>query len=102
TPVGLIRPEQPRAAYRRYLPPQTLVCRRASLVDMGGIRERPGDADAELIFRAFREGRRIILSQEPTVVALRSLDPDELGPPPQYEDRKGTLRHHAIGFVQEL
>src|SRR5207248_199171 len=44
TPAGLLRPEPPGAAFRRYLLPQTLVCRRASLVDMGGIMERPGDA----------------------------------------------------------
>ncbi len=101
TPDGLIRPERPRPAYRRYLPPQTLVCRRASLVDMGGIAERAGDADAELIFRAFQEARKILLFEEPTAVAVGSLDLGELGEPPQYEDRKGTLRHHAMGFPQE-
>jgi hypothetical protein len=101
TAAGVIRAERPRAAYRRYLPPQSLVCRRASLVDMGGIAERPNDADAELIFRASKERRRILLGREPMVVAAGSLEPGELGEPPEYKDGKGTLRHVAIGFRQE-
>ena len=101
TPDGLTLPAKPRAPYRRYLPPQTLVFRRASFVDMGGIMERPGDADAELIYRAFREGRKILLSEMPTVVAPRFLDPGELGPSPPYQDRVGTVRQRGIGFPQE-
>jgi glycosyltransferase involved in cell wall biosynthesis len=101
TPAGLIRPAQPRADYRRFLPLSTMVCRRASLVDMGGIADRPKDADAELIFRAFMEARNILLSEEPLVVTDRPPEADELGPSPRYHDRNGSLRHHAIGFHQE-
>jgi len=101
TPGGLIFPERPQAAFRRYLPPQSLVCRRASLVDMGGIADRPDDADAELIYRAFREGRKIAFSDLPAVESPGPLSAGKLGPPPRYEVRAGTLRHHAIGFAQQ-
>jgi glycosyltransferase involved in cell wall biosynthesis len=101
TPSGLIFPRHPRTEYRRYLPLQSLVCRRASLVDMGGIADRPTDADAELIYRAFREERRIVFAEEPAVDSFLHLDDGELGAPPRYEVRQGALRHHAIGFEQE-
>jgi glycosyltransferase involved in cell wall biosynthesis len=101
TPSGLIFPERPRPQYRRYLPLQSLVCRRASLVDMGGIADRPNDADAELIFRAFREDRKIVFAEEPAVECVIPLDAGVLGSPPHYEVRFGALRHHAIGFAQE-
>jgi glycosyltransferase involved in cell wall biosynthesis len=101
TPSGLVFPERPRIQYRRYLPLHSLVFRRASLVDMGGIADRPIDADAELIYRAFREKRGIVLAEEPAVESLLPLDPGLLGAPPRYEVRSGALRHHAIGFAQE-
>jgi hypothetical protein len=63
--------------------------------------DRPGDADAELVYRASREGRPFFLSEEPMVTAAGLLDLGELGPPPRYADRRGALRHHAIGFAQE-
>jgi len=101
TPSGPIFPEQPRPEYRRYLPLPSLVFRRASLVDMGGIADRPADADAELIYRAFRQERRIVFAEEPAVDSFRALDAGELGAPPRYEVRQGALRHHAIGFAHE-
>ena len=101
TPSGIVYPERPSEAYRRYLPLQSLVCRRASLVDMGGIADRPDDADVELIYRAFSEGRKIVHSDEPSVDSSGPLDAGKLGPPPRYEFRGATLRHHAIGFEQE-
>ncbi len=101
TPSGLIFPQRPRTEYRRYLPLQSLVCRRASLVDMGGIADRPIDADAELIYRAFSEDRRIVLAEDPAVESMTPLDAGLLGAPPRYEVRFGALRHHAIGFAQE-
>jgi glycosyltransferase involved in cell wall biosynthesis len=101
TPSGLIFPERPRTEYRRYLPLQSLVCRRASLVDMGGIADRPTDADAELIYRAFREERGIVFAEEPAVDSFLPLDAGLLGALPRYDVRQGALRHHAIGFPQQ-
>jgi hypothetical protein len=101
TPTGLVFPERPRMEYRRYVPLQSLVCRRASLVDMGGIADRVTDADAEFIYRAFREKRKIVFAEEAAVESFLPLDACGLGAPPRYEVRSGALRHHAIGFEQE-
>jgi hypothetical protein len=101
TPSGQVIPEQPSSEYRRYLPWPTLVCRRASLVDMGGFAHRSKDADAELVYRAFVERRRIVLSDEIAVVSGKPWDAGVLGPAPSYQARTGALRHHAIGFPQE-
>ena len=101
TPSGVVFPERPRMEYRRYLPLQSLVCRRASLVDMGGIADRVTDADAELIYRAFREKRKIVFAEEVAVESFLPPDAGELGAPPRYEVRSGALRHYAIGFAQE-
>jgi glycosyltransferase involved in cell wall biosynthesis len=97
----LLMPEPPREPYQRYLPWQSLVCRRASLVDMGGIADRPGDQDAELIYRAFRESRRILISEEPAVECLASLARGTLGPTPSYDPPNNSLRRHAIGFPRQ-
>jgi glycosyltransferase involved in cell wall biosynthesis len=101
TPAGLFRAERPGLAFRRYLPPQTLVCRRSSLVDMGGIMDRPEDSDAELVFRGCHERRETLLAEDALVVATGPLHLGAVGPPPEYADLRHTLRRHAIGFAQE-
>ena len=101
TPSGVVRPREPSRAYRRYLAAPTLVFRRASLLDMGGIAPDRADPDAELVFRAASEGRKIVLAQEPAVTAFARLPQTLLGPAPHYEPRDGSLRHHAIGYPQE-
>ena len=57
TADGGIQPTRPTEEYRRYVPWETLVFRRAALVDMGGFADRDGhgDEDAEIVYRAFLE-----------------------------------------------
>jgi glycosyltransferase involved in cell wall biosynthesis len=43
----------------------------------------------------------IILARDATVDAEKSWTSDRLGPPPAYEPRGGSLRHHAQGFAQQ-
>ena len=101
TPSGVVRPRPPGIAYRRIAAWPTLAFRRDSLLDMGGIAARDGDEDAELLFRAHREGRRIALVAEPTVTAEAGWSPAPLGRAPRLEEREGMLRHHARGFPEE-
>ena len=97
----VIRPVEPTDRYDRYLPAETLVIRRASLVDLGGVADRPGDEDVELVYRAFQEKRSLLLTPEVTVSALAELSPLPLGPPPVYEPHNGILRQHARDFPMQ-
>jgi hypothetical protein len=101
TPSGTVQPHQLIGAFRRDLPTPTLVFRRASLLDMGGFADRPSDADAELVHRAAREGRPMLLAEQATVTALCEPLPAPLGPPPRYRPRTGLLDHHARGFPRQ-
>ncbi len=94
----VIRPAEPSDRYARYLPAETLVIRRASFVDLGGVADRPGDEDAELVYRAFQEKRSILIASEVTVETQAELPAMPLGPPPAYEPHNGILRHHARDF----
>jgi hypothetical protein len=100
-PAGTVRPREPGRAFRRDLPTATLVFRRAALVDMGGFADRPTDADAELVLRAVREGRVIVLAPEATVTAFEAPSPAPLGPPPRFRQRGGLLDHQARGFPHQ-
>ena len=98
TPEGVERPLLPGRSYGRAVPPETLVFRRAALVDMGGVADRPHDADVELVYRAALERRLILLARSVMVdCGGRPVRP-EAGRPPDYSPREGTLCHHAIGF----
>jgi glycosyltransferase involved in cell wall biosynthesis len=97
---SIVPPRPPGPQYDRYVAPQTLVLRRAALVDMGGFSDRD-DADAELVYRANREGRVILLGQEPLVEHPGDWRPGPVGPAPRYTPGQGTLRHHAPGFPGE-
>jgi glycosyltransferase involved in cell wall biosynthesis len=100
TPAGLVVPEPAGREYRRYVPPQTLVFRRACLVDMGGCAERGDqDADAELVYRAHREGRSLAIVRDPMTSTAVAWSFGGVGDPPRYEERNGSLRHHARGFA---
>jgi hypothetical protein len=101
TPAGTVLPREPGRAFRRDLPAPTLVFRRATLLDMGGLADRHTDADAELVYRAAREGRAILLAPEATVTALEAPTPTPLGPPPRYRPRMGLLDHYARGFPHQ-
>lgn len=100
TQAGTFEPRLPGLCYERCLPAETLVMRRASLIDMGGFAERPlaDDADAEFIYRAGCEGRTFAFAEAPAVAAQEAWRPGALGPAPHYEVRGGTLAHHARGF----
>jgi hypothetical protein len=93
-----ILPRAPGRVYRRYVPPQTLVFRRASLIDMGGIADRSTDADAELVYRASCEGRKILLSRLTTVDLPHEWQPGIVGPPPGYRPGE-SLRRFGRGFA---
>jgi Glycosyl transferase family 2 len=101
TPAGTVRPREPGRAFRRDLPTPTLVFRRAALLDMGGFADRPADADVELVHRAAREGRAILVAPEATVTAIQAPSPSPLGPPPRYRPRMELLDHHARGFPRQ-
>ena len=102
TATGDVRPRAPSDSYARYLPSETLVIRRASFVDMGGVAARPGeDDDAELVYRAGQEGRSILVAPEVTVQAQADYGDAPLGCPPDYEPRNGSLRHQAREFPHE-
>jgi hypothetical protein len=102
TPAQTLYPRPPGRVFRPDVPSQTLVFRRASLLDMGGIAFERRDPDVELIFRAAREGRKIVLAPRPTVTAIEPpIDHDALDPAPRYRPRGGSLRHHAIGYPEE-
>jgi hypothetical protein len=101
TPAGTVRPREPSRAFQRDLPMPTLVFRRAALIDMGGFADRPLDAEAELVHRAAREGRPILLAPEATVSSLQAPAPTPLGPQPSYRPRMGLLDHHARGFPSQ-
>lgn len=101
TPSEIVRPSEPGAAFDRYLPAETLVIRRGSFVDLGGIAEREGDEDVELVYRALREERKVLLSNEVTVEAQDTYRLAPLGAPPVYEPHHGVLRHHARGFPHQ-
>jgi hypothetical protein len=101
TPGGIIRPQEPGNAFQRYFPPQTLVFRRAALIDLGGFAERREGLDAELVFRMHQERRPMTLSLDPTVSCLRPWVSEAVGPAPHYVPRDGLLRHHARGFCEE-
>lgn len=93
-----ILPREPGPEYQRYVAPQTLVFRRASLIDMGGCADRATDADAELVYRAFCEGRKILLSPLATVDLPGEWTPGDVGPAPRY--RQGEcLRRYSRGFA---
>jgi glycosyltransferase involved in cell wall biosynthesis len=98
SPCAIERPELPGGAYRRAVPPETLVFRRAALVDMGGVADRPSDADVEVVHRAACERRAILLTDSVTVQSDGPRYRGEAGPRPEYIPREGTLRHHALGF----
>ncbi len=98
TPEGAERPLPPGRSYRRAVAPETLVFRRAALVDMGGVADRKDDIDVELIHRAARERRSILLSDSVMVDCTDTRSRPEVSCPPVYSPREGTLRHHALGF----
>lgn len=98
TARGEVHAVAPAASYARYLPLETLVIRRAAFVDLGGVADRPGDEDAELVHRAFREKRSLLLTPTVTVEAQTAYPAPPLGPPPVHEPRRGLLRHAARDF----
>ena len=88
--------------YQRTVPMSTLVFRRATFVDMGGVADRRDD-DVEFLYRAACEGRPIIIGGDP-LVASQGGGPDEaLGSAPSYSPVQiGTLREHARGFSRQV
>jgi len=101
TPGGEVRAVAPTSRYDRYLPPETLVIRRATFVDLGGVADQPGDEDAELVYRAYQERRSILMAPTVTVEAQASYHAAPLGRPPVCDPRHGLLRHCARDFPMQ-
>ena len=95
---GVVSARRPADRFSRGIPPQTLVFRRASLVDMGGFATADQDEDAEFVYRAFREGRGVVLTERATVFQSQPPDLDVRSPAPDYPDRRRSLRQHARGW----
>lgn len=91
TGFGVIEPKRPQSGYDRYLPSETLVFRKATLIDLGGFSDRGNDADVELVFRAFLTNRRMIARSEPFVVCHSPFRYEIVGPPPVYSRQSQTL-----------
>jgi glycosyltransferase involved in cell wall biosynthesis len=101
TPEKTEYPAPPGPSYDRTLPPETLVMRRSAVVDMGGVADRADDAGVELVFRACRERRQIVLCARVMVASDTPMHRREAPAPPVYAPRDGILRHHALGFPTE-
>lgn len=102
TSAGEVHALAPTAGYDRYFPAETLVIRRAALVDLGGVADRSGDEDAELVYRAHQEKRSLLLVPAVTVEAQTAYPAAPLGQPPIYEPRRGLLlRHCARDFPRQ-
>jgi hypothetical protein len=95
-----ITPKTPDAHYTRYAPPESLVFRRATFVDMGGFANR-ADADAEWMFRARAEGRKVVLVPDVLVDFMGERTLPSLGPRPEYRTNVSVLREHAQGYPLE-
>jgi hypothetical protein len=101
-PGGRRQPVAPSAAvFQRFVPLDTLVFRRATFVDMGGVADRPDD-DAEFVYRAACEGRIVVVAQDSTVRLLEDSTVACLGPPPEYRSNSDdSFRHVARGFPKQ-
>lgn len=94
----VIRPERPDSSYRRFIAPETLVVRRSTLIDMGGLANRP-DADVEWFYRATIEQRRVILMDDAAVSCIGERNLVEPGPIPSYGRGRRSLREFSTGFA---
>lgn len=86
-------------AYKRSIQSQTLIMRRATLIDMGGFADRP-DADVDLLFRAAKEQRTFVVDEVTTVRSKIAIDPPTVGRAPDYPIER-TLRQHVPGFEMQ-
>jgi GT2 family glycosyltransferase len=89
----------PSSKYERFIPTSTLVFRRPSFIDLGGFSDRNTDCDAELVFRAFAEGRPFAIAHVILADSSELSNPPLLDAPPEYEFRDGRLSHYGRGFA---
>lgn len=88
----------PGTRFEYSLPWPTLVFRRATFIDLGGVAERQSDADVELLFRARACGAKVASLPWNTVELEQHWQPTPLGKAPEYSLKLGSLRHHALDF----
>lgn len=100
TPTGLIQPVRPSDPFRRYLPSEGLVFRRSTLVDLNGFADRPFDADADLVYRASRDGRRIIAHVEPLVTQRDHDFAHSVSLHPTHSATTASFDQTGVGFAQ--
>lgn len=108
TTAGLVSALSPESRaselhYREWLPWETLVLRRATFVDMGGVsREARPDLEVEFVYRAFCEQRPIACESAPLVRHTSPRQSVHLGPRPAYGRTEiGTLRQFARQFAPQ-
>ena len=99
TPSGDVEvPQKPGAVFEPSIPWPTLVFRRARFIDLGGVADRNGDADVELLYRAHACGAKIVSLPWASVRLEQDWEPATIGEIPHYSTRLGTLRHHGLGY----
>ncbi|MEM9364513.1 MAG: glycosyltransferase family A protein [Planctomycetota bacterium] len=91
-------PADPGSRFEPSIPWPTLVFRRATFLDLGGVSDRKEDADIELLYRAHACGAKIVSMPWATVQLDRPWEPAKCEAKPDYSMRFGSLRHHALGF----
>jgi glycosyltransferase involved in cell wall biosynthesis len=86
--------------YHRLAHPGTLVFRRCSFVDIGGVSDVPDD-DVELLFRARMEGRSVATCELPLVTFVTEERLPPASSPPVYHAGSGNvLRKYGKGFPE--
>jgi hypothetical protein len=98
TPAGTIQSQEPGTHFRRYVPPQSFVFRRASLVDIGGFADCARDADIEFLARARRNGLKLTLLREPTVTYFGGSSARAAGFPSPTEPAGARFESEGRGF----
>ena len=97
---GSFQSEQLR--YERKCELSTLVMRRSTFVDMGGV-ANVNDVDVEFIFRAMAEGRVFAVGKQPFVTLVEDAPLSPPGIKPAYQSGPGgVLRSFACGFPMVL
>ncbi|QDT35560.1 glycosyltransferase family 2 protein [Thalassoglobus polymorphus] len=101
TEEGKIPAEAPAIDFCRTVPVETLVFRRSSLIDCGGVGQLETDHDLDLIVRFVYEERKFVLSEKITVACNAQFQTSPARQPPSYKLVGNRMNHHAVGFPQQ-
>ncbi len=101
TRQGEIPAETPTIDFCRTIPVETLVFRRPSLIDCGGVGQLETDHDLDLMTRFVYEQRTVVLSEKITVECDSQFQTSPTRQAPRYKLVENRLNHHAVGFPQQ-